>query len=186
MALSARRRSSSPQSAGGQPNALADRVAARPGAACARRGRRALAGDRRHARKPEPAREPEERRDAAPALRAARETARGCCSGWRGSSTAPIPRRPDGLAPVYGDLSNLPPVLVHASEAECYSTTAAATSTAHARPGSAGDAAGRWSHMVHAWHLFDPELPEAVEVVPGGRQVPRRCGARCAREDCSA
>ena len=64
------------------------------------------------------------------------------------------------VSPVYGDLSGLPPTLVHASEAELlfddarrYVNRAAAAGT-DARLQS-------WAHVVHVWHMFYPQLTEA-------------------------
>jgi acetyl esterase/lipase len=66
------------------------------------------------------------------------------------------------VSPVYGDLSNLPPVLVQASEAEMLVDDAR-------RYVNKAQAAGSpvrlqtWSHVVHVWHIFDPALTEARE-----------------------
>lgn len=64
------------------------------------------------------------------------------------------------VSPVFGDLSGLPPTLVHASEAELlfddarrYVNRAAAAGT-DARLQS-------WAHVVHVWHMFYPQLTEA-------------------------
>jgi acetyl esterase/lipase len=63
---------------------------------------------------------------------------------------------------VFGDLSNLPPMLVHASETEMVyddgrryvNRARAAGSPAHLQS---------WNHTLHVWHMFDDELPEARE-----------------------
>lgn len=66
------------------------------------------------------------------------------------------------ISPVFGDLSRLPPVLVHASEQEMlfddcrrYVNKAAA----HGSP----VVLQSWSHMVHVWHFFYPTLLEGRE-----------------------
>ena len=68
------------------------------------------------------------------------------------------------VSPVYGDLSNLPPVLVHASEAEMLFDDSR-------RYVNRAQAAGSpvqlqtWGHVVHAWQIFNPELPEAEDAL---------------------
>ena len=65
-------------------------------------------------------------------------------------------------SPLMGDLANLPPTLVQASEAEmllddgrryvfkaCASGSPAVLQT--------------WADMVHIWQIFDPQIPEAAE-----------------------
>lgn len=64
------------------------------------------------------------------------------------------------ISPVFGDLSNLPPVLVHASDAEVLvddgrryvNRAVAAGSPARLQT---------WAHVVHVWHMFYPQLTEA-------------------------
>ncbi len=66
------------------------------------------------------------------------------------------------VSPVYGDLSNLPPVLVHASEVEMLVDDA----RRYVNKASAAGSPVRlqtWNHVVHVWHLFDPALTEARE-----------------------
>ncbi len=73
------------------------------------------------------------------------------------------PRNPV-ISPVYGDLSNLPPVLLHASEAEMlFDDSRRYVNRAQA----AGSPAKlqTWDHVIHAWHIFNPELPEAREAL---------------------
>jgi acetyl esterase/lipase len=66
------------------------------------------------------------------------------------------------ISPVYGDLGGLPPTLVHASEAEMLFgdglryVNRAVTAGSPARLQS-------WTHMVHVWHMFYPQLTEARE-----------------------
>jgi acetyl esterase/lipase len=65
------------------------------------------------------------------------------------------------ISPVYGDLSNLPPVLVHASEAEMLLDDGRRYVN-RARAAGSPARLQTWDHVVHAWHIFNPELPEAV------------------------
>jgi acetyl esterase/lipase len=64
------------------------------------------------------------------------------------------------VSPVFGDLSGLPPLLLHASEAEMLIDDSR-------RYVNKASAAGSpvtlqtWNHMVHVWHIYHPELPEA-------------------------
>lgn len=71
------------------------------------------------------------------------------------------PRNPL-VSPVFGDLSGLPPTLLHASEAEMlYSDSLRYVNRAVA----AGSPAKlqSWPHMVHVWHMFYPQLTEACQ-----------------------
>lgn len=66
------------------------------------------------------------------------------------------------VSPVFGDLSRLPPLLIHASEVEMLLDDSL-------RYASRAVAAGSpvrlqtWNHMVHVWHIFYPGLTEARE-----------------------
>ena len=68
------------------------------------------------------------------------------------------------ISPLRGDLSRLPPVLVQASEVEMLFDDSR-------RYVNRAQAAGspvrlqRWGHMIHAWQIFNPELPEAREAL---------------------
>lgn len=64
------------------------------------------------------------------------------------------------LSPVYGDLSGLPPTLVHASEAELLFDDARRYVNRAAAAGSPARLQS-WAHMVHVWHMFYPQLTEA-------------------------
>jgi len=66
------------------------------------------------------------------------------------------------VSPVFGDLSGLPPVLVQASEAEMLFDDARRYVNKAAAAGSPVILQS-WSHMVHVWQLFHPELPEGQE-----------------------
>jgi monoterpene epsilon-lactone hydrolase len=68
------------------------------------------------------------------------------------------------ISPLRADLSRLPPVLVQASEVEMLYDDAR-------RYVNKAQAAGSpvrlqsWSHMVHVWQIFNPELPEAEQAL---------------------
>jgi epsilon-lactone hydrolase len=68
------------------------------------------------------------------------------------------------VSPVYGNLAGLPPVLVHASEVEMLLDD----SRRYVNRAQAAGSPVRlqtWDHMVHVWHIFNPELPEAREAL---------------------
>ncbi|WP_232629474.1 alpha/beta hydrolase [Methylobacterium sp. Leaf118] len=63
------------------------------------------------------------------------------------------------VSPLWGDLSGLPPLLIQVGSAE----TLLDDSVSLARAAGAADVAVTleiWPHMIHAWHLFHPELAE--------------------------
>jgi acetyl esterase/lipase len=66
------------------------------------------------------------------------------------------------VSPIFGNLKGLPPTLVHASDAEMLLDDAA-------RYVNKVQAAGSpvvlqtWRNMVHVWHIFVSDLPEAQE-----------------------
>jgi monoterpene epsilon-lactone hydrolase len=68
------------------------------------------------------------------------------------------------ISPLRGDLARLPPVLLQASETEMLFGDSQ-------RYANRAQAAGspvrlqRWTHMVHVWQIFNPELPEAREAL---------------------
>ncbi len=68
------------------------------------------------------------------------------------------------ISPVRGNLAGLPPVLLQVSEVEMLFDDSR-------RYANRAQAAGspvtlqRWSHMVHVWQIFNPELPEAREAL---------------------
>ena len=64
------------------------------------------------------------------------------------------------LSPLFGRLSNLPPVLIHASQAEMLLDDSVRYANAAAAAGSRVRLQ-TWNHMVHVWHIFDPNLTEA-------------------------
>ena len=64
------------------------------------------------------------------------------------------------LSPVFGDLSGLPPTLVHASESELLFDDARRYVNRAAAAGSPARLQS-WAHVVHVWHMFYPQLTEA-------------------------
>lgn len=64
------------------------------------------------------------------------------------------------ISPLHGDLSNLPPTLLHASTSEMiYDDSVRYVAKAQLQGGDA--TLQSWSHMCHVWHIFDDMLPEA-------------------------
>ena len=66
------------------------------------------------------------------------------------------------VSPVFGDLSGLPPTLVHASEAEMLLDDARRYVNKATAAGSEATLE-TWHHMLHVWHVFEQQLPEARE-----------------------
>lgn len=64
------------------------------------------------------------------------------------------------ISPVFGDLSNLPPTLVQASEAEMLVDDARRYVNRAVEAGSPARLQ-TWAHVVHVWHMFYPQLSEA-------------------------
>ena len=64
------------------------------------------------------------------------------------------------VSPVFGDLSGLPPLLIHASDLEMLLDDSMRY-TNKARAAGSPVTLQTWNHMVHVWHIFDPELTEA-------------------------
>ena len=64
------------------------------------------------------------------------------------------------VSPVFGDLSNLPPTLVHASHAEVLFDDAKRYVNKAVAAGSPAKLQS-WEHMVHVWHIFYPKLDGA-------------------------
>lgn len=69
------------------------------------------------------------------------------------------PRNPV-ISPVFGDLSGLPPTLVHASESELLVDDGRRYVNRAVASGSVARLQ-TWPDMVHVWHMFHPQLPEA-------------------------
>jgi monoterpene epsilon-lactone hydrolase len=66
------------------------------------------------------------------------------------------------VSPLLGDLSNLPPTLVQASEAEMLLDDARRYVYKACASGSPAKLQ-TWTNMVHIWQIFDPQIPQAVE-----------------------
>lgn len=66
------------------------------------------------------------------------------------------------ISPVFGDLSGLPPVLVHASESEMLRDDARRWVN-KARAAGSPATLETWEGLVHVWHAFAPDVPEAKE-----------------------
>ncbi|MBT9505148.1 alpha/beta hydrolase [Rhodoferax sp.] len=73
------------------------------------------------------------------------------------------------VSPVYGDLSRLPPVLLHASESEMLFDDSLRYVNKAVAAGSPVTLQ-TWSDMVHVWHIFHPELPEARDALENIRK----------------
>jgi acetyl esterase/lipase len=64
------------------------------------------------------------------------------------------------VSPAFGDLAGLPPLLIHASDIEMLLDD----SVRYANKASAAGSPvtlQTWNHVVHVWHIFNPELTEA-------------------------
>ncbi len=68
------------------------------------------------------------------------------------------------VSPVFGDLSRLPPLLVHVSETELLFDDARRYVN-RARAAGSPATLQSWNHTLHVWHMFNPELPEAREAL---------------------
>jgi epsilon-lactone hydrolase len=79
--------------------------------------------------------------------------------GWLQNRLRPCDPR---LSPVYGDLANLPPTLVQASEAEILVDDARRYVNKARAAGSPAELE-TWHGMVHVWQAFGRELPEAED-----------------------
>ncbi|MEP5569203.1 MAG: alpha/beta hydrolase [Halioglobus sp.] len=66
------------------------------------------------------------------------------------------------ISPVFGNLDNLPPTLVHASEAEMLRDDGRRYVNRAVAHGSVAKLQ-TWPRVVHVWHMFYPQLTEARE-----------------------
>ncbi len=66
------------------------------------------------------------------------------------------------ISPIHGDLQGLPPMLIQASEAEMLLGDARRYANKANTQGSTVKLE-TWNHMVHVWHVFEPDLPEAKQ-----------------------
>lgn len=76
--------------------------------------------------------------------------------GMRLSPSSPL------ASPLRGDLKNLPPVLIHASDSEMLLDNARRYTNKAKDSGSPVELK-TWPGMVHVWHMFPDILPEAEE-----------------------
>ncbi|HAS50730.1 MAG TPA: alpha/beta hydrolase [Gammaproteobacteria bacterium] len=81
------------------------------------------------------------------------------------------------ISPIFGDLSNLPPVLIQASEAEMLLGDALRYVNKARAAGSHAELE-TWPEMLHVWHLFGPILPETQEAFERIGRFVERCGSR--------
>ena len=68
------------------------------------------------------------------------------------------------VSPVFGDLSALPPLLIHASEAEMLRDDSRRYANKAIAAGSPVTLQ-TWNHMVHVWQIYHPELPEGRQAM---------------------
>lgn len=68
------------------------------------------------------------------------------------------------VSPIHGDLAGLPPLLVHASEAEMLLDDSRRYVNKAVAAGSPVTLQ-TWEQMVHVWQIFHPELPEGREAL---------------------
>ena len=68
------------------------------------------------------------------------------------------------VSPIFGNLSDLPPTLIHVSSTEILHDDARRY-TAKARGAGSDVKLQIWSHMPHVWHIFDDILPEAKDAL---------------------
>ncbi len=92
---------------------------------------------------------------------------------WRGNRASPSH---PAISPIFADLSNLPPTLIHASAAEMLLDDSRRYAAKRAAHGSPADFQ-IWEHMPHVWHAFDRMLPEAHEAMDEIADFLRKHGA---------
>ncbi len=76
------------------------------------------------------------------------------------------------VSPIFGDLSDLPPILIHASDTEMMVDDSRRYMN-KARSQGSDVRLQTWSNMLHVWHLFD--LEEADEAYAEIRQFVQQC-----------
>jgi len=95
--------------------------------------------------------------------------------GLTGFAARMSPRNPL-ISPLHGDLSNLPPTLVQASESEMLFDDARRYVQKAQRQGSPV-MLQTWPGMVHVWQIFHHVLPEANEALDGIAKFIGNCQA---------
>jgi acetyl esterase/lipase len=68
------------------------------------------------------------------------------------------------LSPLVADLRGLPPLLIHAGEAEILLSDATRLAE-RARAAGVNVTLSTWPAMWHVWHAFVPFLPEATQAI---------------------
>ncbi len=79
---------------------------------------------------------------------------------WLSWSNLKIKPKDPIVSPLRGDLSNLPPTLLHASAHEMVFDDSVRY-VAKAQESGTVATLQSWSHLCHVWHIFDEMLPEA-------------------------
>jgi len=82
---------------------------------------------------------------------------------WFGNRVRPCDPR---VSPLHGDLSRLPPILVHASEAEMLLDDSVRYVN-KARAAGSDARLETWHDMLHVWHAFGATVPEAQQAFDG-------------------
>jgi len=87
------------------------------------------------------------------------------------------------ISPAAGDLSGMPPTLIHASESEMLLDDSRRYAN-KARASGSPVTFQSWPHMVHVWHIFEHKLPEARhafeeigEFIERHRHLSSSCGS---------
>jgi len=83
---------------------------------------------------------------------------------WLSWSRLKIKPKDPIISPVRGDLSNLPPTLLHASAHEMVYDDSVRY-VAKAKESGSDATLQSWSHLCHVWHIFDDMLPEAHQAL---------------------
>jgi len=73
-----------------------------------------------------------------------------------------VPLTDPKISPIFGDLSDLAPTLIHASNTECLEDDSRRY-TNKARQAGSSVKLQMWANMMHVWHTFEPELDEAKD-----------------------
>jgi acetyl esterase/lipase len=95
---------------------------------------------------------------------------------WTALLTGRISPASPVVSPVYGDLSGLPPTLVHASEDEML-VDDSRRYVNKARAQGSPATLQTWPNMVHVWQFFESSLPEAEEAFEQIQQFLEKQGA---------
>ena len=81
---------------------------------------------------------------------------------WLGLMLGRIRPNDPRVSPIFGDLSGLPPTLVQASEAEVLLDDSRRWVN-KAQDAGTDATLQTWPHVLHVWHIFGDEMPEAKE-----------------------